>query len=96
MTQCTKGGYFGELALVTHKPRAASVYAVGNLVCAGIVEFSLFNPVTCPNTVSCRSAHISGLKGNFFYMNGLNLRGNKFLAIVINFSNHQVNKIVAT
>lgn len=35
MTQCTKGGYFGELALVTHKPRAASVYAVGDLVCAG-------------------------------------------------------------
>lgn len=34
LTQCTKGGYFGELALVTHKPRAASVYAVGNLVCA--------------------------------------------------------------
>jgi len=24
-----EGGYFGELALVTHKPRAASVYAVG-------------------------------------------------------------------
>nr|CAD7572395.1 unnamed protein product [Timema californicum] len=26
-----KGGYFGELALVTHKPRAASVYAVGTV-----------------------------------------------------------------
>uniref|UniRef100_A0A8D8RHC7 cAMP-dependent protein kinase type II regulatory subunit n=1 Tax=Cacopsylla melanoneura TaxID=428564 RepID=A0A8D8RHC7_9HEMI len=26
-----KGGYFGELALVTHKPRAASVYAYGNV-----------------------------------------------------------------
>lgn len=25
------GGYFGELALVTHKPRAASVYAVGDV-----------------------------------------------------------------
>lgn len=34
LTQCTKGGYFGELALVTHKPRAASVYAIGDLVCA--------------------------------------------------------------
>lgn len=34
LTQCSKGGYFGELALVTHKPRAASVYSVGNLVCA--------------------------------------------------------------
>ncbi|XP_015906869.1 cAMP-dependent protein kinase type II regulatory subunit [Parasteatoda tepidariorum] len=27
----TKGQYFGELALVTQKPRAASVYAVGNV-----------------------------------------------------------------
>lgn len=25
------GGYLGELALVTHKPRAASAYAVGNV-----------------------------------------------------------------
>ncbi|XP_013786013.1 cAMP-dependent protein kinase type II regulatory subunit-like, partial [Limulus polyphemus] len=26
-----KGQYFGELALVTHKPRAASAYAVGSV-----------------------------------------------------------------
>lgn len=26
-----KGGYFGELALVTHRPRAASAYAVGDI-----------------------------------------------------------------
>jgi len=25
------GGYFGELALVTHKPRAANAYAVGDI-----------------------------------------------------------------
>jgi CRP-like cAMP-binding protein len=25
------GGYLGELALVTHKPRAASAYAVGDI-----------------------------------------------------------------
>nr|CAI5831566.1 unnamed protein product [Callosobruchus analis] len=29
-----KGGYFGELALVTHRPRAASAYANGEVRCA--------------------------------------------------------------
>lgn len=29
VAKLTTGAYFGELALVTHKPRAASVYAVG-------------------------------------------------------------------
>jgi len=29
VTQLSDGAYFGELALVTHKPRAASIYAVG-------------------------------------------------------------------
>ncbi|VEN64786.1 unnamed protein product [Callosobruchus maculatus] len=29
-----KGGYFGELALVTHRPRAASAYATGEVRCA--------------------------------------------------------------
>ena len=31
MNRINKGGYFGELALVTHKPRAASAYAVGDV-----------------------------------------------------------------
>jgi cAMP-dependent protein kinase regulator len=31
INRISKGGYFGELALVTHKPRAASAYAVGNI-----------------------------------------------------------------
>lgn len=31
-----KGGYFGELALVTNKPRAASAYAVGTTKCAAL------------------------------------------------------------
>lgn len=30
---CTRGQYFGELALVTNNPRAASAYAVGNVKC---------------------------------------------------------------
>ncbi len=29
-------GYFGELALVTHKPRAASIYAVEDVTVAGL------------------------------------------------------------
>ena len=29
-----KGAYFGELALVTHRPRAASVYAAGTITVA--------------------------------------------------------------
>lgn len=34
---CSRGQYFGELALVTNKPRAASAYAVGNVKCLGIL-----------------------------------------------------------
>lgn len=30
LSRLEKGGYFGELALITHKPRAASAYALGN------------------------------------------------------------------
>ncbi|XP_063104896.1 cAMP-dependent protein kinase type II-alpha regulatory subunit isoform X2 [Cavia porcellus] len=33
IARCHKGQYFGELALVTNKPRAASAYAVGNVTC---------------------------------------------------------------
>ncbi|KAK6175500.1 hypothetical protein SNE40_013953 [Patella caerulea] len=29
VNRCTTGGYFGELALVTHKPRAATAHSVG-------------------------------------------------------------------
>lgn len=32
---CSRGQYFGELALVTNKPRAASAYAVGKVKCLG-------------------------------------------------------------
>lgn len=32
ISQLGKGQYFGELALVTHRPRAASVYATGGIV----------------------------------------------------------------
>ncbi|MED6283372.1 cAMP-dependent protein kinase type II-alpha regulatory subunit, partial [Characodon lateralis] len=33
VARCSRGQYFGELALVTNKPRAASVYAVGATKC---------------------------------------------------------------
>lgn len=36
VARCSKGQYFGELALVTNKPRAASVYAVGDTKCLGM------------------------------------------------------------
>lgn len=35
ITRCSRGQYFGELALVTNKPRAASAYAVGDVKCLG-------------------------------------------------------------
>lgn len=34
---CMRGQYFGELALVTNKPRAASAYAVGSVKCLGMI-----------------------------------------------------------
>lgn len=33
IARCNRGQYFGELALVTNKPRAASAYAVGEVKC---------------------------------------------------------------
>ncbi|XP_030357955.1 cAMP-dependent protein kinase type II-alpha regulatory subunit [Strigops habroptila] len=33
IARCQRGQYFGELALVTNKPRAASAYAVGEVKC---------------------------------------------------------------
>ena len=38
VSRVTKGGYFGELALVTHRPRAASAYCVGpvRLACKSV------------------------------------------------------------
>lgn len=35
VARCSRGQYFGELALVTNKPRAASAYAVGDTKCLG-------------------------------------------------------------
>lgn len=40
MTNSFNNLFFVELALVTHKPRAASAYAVGTVRCAGIQSAS--------------------------------------------------------
>jgi len=35
IARCLRGQYFGELALVTNKPRAASAHAIGTVKCLG-------------------------------------------------------------
>lgn len=40
MSRIGKGGYFGELGLISHKPRAADVIACGTTKCAG--KLSIF------------------------------------------------------
>lgn len=44
---CSRGQYFGELALVTNKPRAASAYAVGSVKCLGTF-LAIFGSVMHP------------------------------------------------
>lgn len=44
VARCSKGQYFGELALVTNKPRAASVYAVGDTKCLGMFQMMVNFP----------------------------------------------------
>lgn len=47
MARCTRGQYFGELALVTNKPRAASVYAVGETRCL-VIDIQAFERLLGP------------------------------------------------
>lgn len=39
IARCSRGQYFGELALVTNKPRAASAFALGTVKCLGISQY---------------------------------------------------------
>lgn len=39
IARCSRGQYFGELALVTNKPRAASAFALGTVKCLGIIQY---------------------------------------------------------
>ncbi|XP_013861834.1 protein kinase, cAMP-dependent, regulatory, type II, alpha, B [Austrofundulus limnaeus] len=47
VARCSRGQYFGELALVTNKPRAASVYAVGNTKCL-VIDIQAFERLLGP------------------------------------------------
>ncbi|XP_051237772.1 endoplasmin [Dicentrarchus labrax] len=44
---CSRGQYFGELALVTNKPRAASAYAVGSVKCL-VIDVKAFERLLGP------------------------------------------------
>uniref|UniRef100_A0A3B5A7Y7 cAMP-dependent protein kinase type II-alpha regulatory subunit n=1 Tax=Stegastes partitus TaxID=144197 RepID=A0A3B5A7Y7_9TELE len=47
VARCSRGQYFGELALVTNKPRAASVYAVGDTKCL-VIDIRAFERLLGP------------------------------------------------
>lgn len=47
VARCSKGQYFGELALVTNKPRAASAYAVGETKCL-VIDIQAFERLLGP------------------------------------------------
>ncbi|MCI4389899.1 hypothetical protein PGIGA_G00116430 [Pangasianodon gigas] len=47
VSRCVRGQYFGELALVTNKPRAASVYAVGGTKCL-VIDVQAFERLLGP------------------------------------------------
>ncbi|XP_016968021.1 cAMP-dependent protein kinase type II regulatory subunit isoform X1 [Drosophila biarmipes] len=48
ISQLGKGQYFGELALVTHRPRAASVYATGGVVKLAFLDVKAFERLLGP------------------------------------------------
>ncbi|XP_017959151.1 cAMP-dependent protein kinase type II regulatory subunit isoform X1 [Drosophila navojoa] len=48
ISQLGKGQYFGELALVTHRPRAASVYATGGTVKLAFLDVRAFERLLGP------------------------------------------------
>ncbi|KAK2898626.1 hypothetical protein Q8A67_010044 [Cirrhinus molitorella] len=47
ITRCSRGQYFGELALVTNKPRAASAYAIGDVKCL-VIDIQAFERLLGP------------------------------------------------
>uniref|UniRef100_A0A672KE32 cAMP-dependent protein kinase type II regulatory subunit n=1 Tax=Sinocyclocheilus grahami TaxID=75366 RepID=A0A672KE32_SINGR len=47
IARCSRGQYFGELALVTNKPRAASAYAIGDIKCL-VIDIQAFERLLGP------------------------------------------------
>ncbi|XDV48986.1 hypothetical protein PO909_018326, partial [Leuciscus waleckii] len=47
IARCSRGQYFGELALVTNKPRAASAYAIGDVKCL-VIDVQAFERLLGP------------------------------------------------
>ncbi|KAI5095186.1 protein kinase, cAMP-dependent, regulatory, type II, alpha A, partial [Silurus meridionalis] len=47
IARCTRGQYFGELAFVTNKPRAASAYAIGDVKCL-VIDVQAFERLLGP------------------------------------------------
>lgn len=45
IARCSRGQYFGELALVTNKPRAASAFALGTVKCLGISQYHFISNI---------------------------------------------------
>lgn len=58
ITRCSRGHYFGELALVTNKPRAASAYAVGDVKCL-VIDIQAFERLlgSCKEIMKRNIAH---------------------------------------
>uniref|UniRef100_A0A667X7Y0 cAMP-dependent protein kinase type II-alpha regulatory subunit n=1 Tax=Myripristis murdjan TaxID=586833 RepID=A0A667X7Y0_9TELE len=58
ITRCSRGQYFGELALVTNKPRAASAYAAGDVKCL-VIDVQAFERLlgSCKEIMKRNIAH---------------------------------------
>uniref|UniRef100_A0AAY4C2N5 cAMP-dependent protein kinase type II-alpha regulatory subunit n=1 Tax=Denticeps clupeoides TaxID=299321 RepID=A0AAY4C2N5_9TELE len=58
ITRCPRGQYFGELALVTNKPRAASAYAIGYVKCL-VIDIQAFERLlgSCKEIMKRNIAH---------------------------------------
>ncbi|XP_042521797.1 cAMP-dependent protein kinase type II-alpha regulatory subunit [Dipodomys spectabilis] len=71
IARCHKGQYFGELALVTNKPRAASAYAVGDVKCL-VMDVQAFERLLGP-CMDIMKRNISNYEEQLVKMFGSNM-----------------------